>query len=304
MTPAAPQITPASWLMLIILGLIWGSAFLSMEMGLNGVPPFWLAASRILLGSAVMGAVIWWRGRPLFLTDAPRPWGALLVIGMLSSAVPFALLCWGQQYTTSGFAGVSMAAVALFVLPLAHVMIPGEALSWRKTLGFAIGFGGVCVLIGAQAFDATGAALEPYGRAACLGAAACYALSSVLMRRLPPVDPVTLAGVLLAIGALMAVPLAWWMEGPPPLPDPVSLAWVIYLGLFPTAIANVLRVMLVRSAGPVFMSLVNYMVPVWSVLLGWAILAEPLPPSLVLAMGLILAGLALSQGAALSRLRK
>jgi drug/metabolite transporter (DMT)-like permease len=75
-----------------------------------------------------------------------------------------------------------------------------------------------------------------------------------------------------------------------------------FLGLVPTAAANLLRVTVVRSAGPVFMSLVNYQVPVWSVVLGALLLSEPLPPALIGAMALILAGVALSQFGALRRL--
>ena len=66
--------------------------------------------------------------------------------------------------------------------------------------------------------------------------------------------------------------------------------------------AQILLVMVIRDAGPVFLGLVNYQVPVWSVIFGVVLLAEPLPPSLVLAMGLILAGVALSQWGALRRL--
>ena len=59
---------------------------------------------------------------------------------MLSVAVPFMLLSWAQQFVTSGFTGVSMAAVALIVLPLAHVFVPGERMTLRRTIGFVIGF--------------------------------------------------------------------------------------------------------------------------------------------------------------------
>lgn len=75
-----------------------------------------------------------------------------------------------------------------------------------------------------------------------------------------------------------------------------------FLGLVPTAAANFLRVLVVRSAGPVFMSLVNYQVPVWSVCLGALILNEPLPPSLIWSLALILCGVALSQYGAFRRL--
>lgn len=296
-----PNITRASWLMILALGLTWGATFMVIEIALRGITPFWLAAARIGFAAALMTAVWLARGGRLFLDDA-RDWPAMLVIGALSSAVPFMLLSWGQQFTTSGFAGVSMAAVALMVLPLAHVMVPGERMTLRRTAGFAIGFAGVVVLIGAQAFSSTGSALEPFGRLACLGAAGCYALSSVWMRRLPSVDPIGLATVLLIIGAAMVIPAALIMEGPPPAVDGQTLAVLALLGLVPTAVANILRVVVIRTAGPTFMSLTNYIVPVCSVVLGALVLSEPLPPSLLWALALILAGVFLSQWGALRRL--
>lgn len=298
-----PTITPFSWLMVATLGLTWGGTFLVTEVALTGMTPFWLAASRIGFAAAVM-VVIWGlRGFALFeARPSPPHVAALLFIGTASSAIPFALLAWGQQYVTSGFAGVSMASVALIVLPLAHFLVPGERITWRKSLGFVVGFCGVVILIGGQAFESTGTALEFPGRMACIGAAGCYAISSILMRRLPSVDAIGLATILLVIGGSIAIPMAFIVEGPPPMPSGKILMVLAFLGLVPTAAANFLRVLVVRSAGPVFMSLVNYQVPVWSVVLGALILSEPLPPSLIYAMALILAGVGLSQYGALKRL--
>ena len=298
-----PQITPRSWVMIAILGVTWGGTFLVTELALTGITPFWLAASRIGFGSAVM--VLVWAMRGFRLFERPVRAGDranLVFIGALSSAMPFALLAWGQQHVTSAFAGVSMAAVALMVLPLAHFMVPGERMTLRRTIGFLIGFAGVFLLIGGQFFDSTGADLESAGRMACIGAAFCYGLSSVQMRRLPDVDPIGLATILLVIGAAIILPTAWATEGPPPLPDRNTLITIAFLGLIPTAAANFLRVAVVRSAGPVFMSLVNYQVPVFSVIFGAVFLAEPVPSSLLGAMVLILIGVAISQFGALNRL--
>ncbi|WP_298976606.1 DMT family transporter [uncultured Roseobacter sp.] len=299
----APEITLKSWLMVGILGFTWGGTFLVTEIALEGLTPFWLAAGRIGFAAVLMTAIWAMLGFRLFEAPASRAdWRAAMVIGALSSAVPFMLLAWGQQFVTSGFAGVSMAAVALIVLPLAHFLVPGERLTPRKGAGFIIGFIGVCVLIGAQAFETSGASMEPAGRLACIGAASCYAISSILMRRLPPVNTIGLSTVLLLIGAVLVIPIALIVEGPPPLPDTKTLVVVAILGLIPTAAANLLRVQVVRSAGPVFMSLTNYQVPIWSVVLGAALLGEPLPPSLMWALVLILAGVGLSQYGALRRL--
>ena len=289
--------------MILTLGLTWGSTFLVIELALRGIGPAWLATSRIVFASALMIAVVAYRKKPLFLDpDSPRRWGLLIFVGILSSTMPFLLLSWGQQYVTSGFAGVSMAAVALMVLPIAHVLLPDEKMTWRRILGFAIGFVGVCILIGGQAFDSTGNAMEIWGRAACLAAAGCYAISSTVMRKLAPMDPVTLATVLMLIGAVAIIPFALAVEGVPKMPDGATLFWIALLGLIPTAAANVLRVTVVRQSGPVFMSITNYIVPVCSVFMGWLILSEPLPGSLIYAMILILIGVGISQYGPLTRL--
>lgn len=298
-----PQITLTSWLLIIVLGFVWGGTFLVTEIALTGITPFWLAASRICLATVAM-MVIWaFRGLALFKRRPSHADITILVInGVLISALPFSLLAWGQQFVTSGFAGVSMASVALIVLPIAHFTLPGEQMTARKAGGFVIGFIGVVVLIGGQAFESTGATMEAAGRLACVAAASCYAVGSILMRRLPPVDPMGLSTVLMLIGAVAILPMAFFSEGPPLLPAPKILGVLLFLGLVPTAGAAFLRTYVVRTAGPVFMSLVNYQVPVWSVLMGALILSEPLPLSLLYAMALILAGVGLSQYGALSRL--
>ncbi|KIC49157.1 DMT family transporter [Tateyamaria sp. ANG-S1] len=299
----SPKITGTSWLMVAILGFTWGGTFLVTEIALRGITPFWLAAGRICFAAVLMVAIWQALGGKLFKNPTtPDTWTAVVAIGAFSSAIPFMLLAWGQQYVTSGFAGVSMASVALIVLPLSHFFVPGEQMTWRRCLGFIIGFVGVCILIGGQAFETSGAQLEAAGRIACISAACCYGISSILMRRLPAVDPIGLSTVLLLIAACITLPAAWIVEGPPPLPDTQTLIVIACLGLIPTAAANMLRVLVIRSAGPVFMSITNYQVPVWSVVMGALILNEPLPASLLSAMVLILAGVGLSQYGALSRL--
>ncbi|WP_240705153.1 DMT family transporter [Pacificoceanicola onchidii] len=296
-----PEITPKSWAMVLALGLVWGATFMFIDIALEGITPYWLAAGRIGFATVLTVAVWLWMGGRLFLTEE-RAWGAMLNVGLLSTAVPFMLLSWGLQYVTSGFAGVSMATVALMVLPLAHFLVPGEQMTLRRLIGFLIGFVGVAVLIGPEALAPSGSALEPFGRLACVAAASCYAISSVTMRRMPAVDPIGLSAVPLIIGSALVIPVAFVMEGPPPLPDRDTLIVVAVLGLLPTAGANLLRVLVIRSAGPVFMSLTNYQVPLWSVFLGVLVLGEPLRASLLVALVLILAGVFLSQWGALKRL--
>ena len=297
-----PDITAKSWIMVATLGFVWGASFLFIELALVGIGPFWLAASRILFAGLLTTAIWKTRNGKLYLTEQRGSWTALFVVGVLSSALPFVAISWGQQFVTSGFAGVSMAAVALIVLPLAHFFVPGERLTLRKSLGFLIGFIGVAVLIGPEAFASSGIDGELMGRFACVLGASCYAVSSVVMRKLPPVDPIGLSAVTLMIGAVPVTALAFVVEGFPPMPSQEVIIVILILGLVQTAAANLLRVMVIRSAGPVFMSLTNYQVPLWSVLLGVLLLGEDVEASLFIALILILAGVFLSQWGALKRL--
>jgi len=288
------------WLMIATLGFVWGGTFPLIKFALEGMTPFWLAAGRIGFASVLLGAIWAWRGFTLFKGEAS--WRAVLVIGTFSTALPFMLINWGQQHVSAGFTGLSMAAIPLIVLPLAHLFIPGEQMVLRRILGFVTGFVGVAILIGGKAFESSSSELELWGRLACISAAGCYAVSSILTRRLPPVDPLGLAAILLVIGAAIILPTAWAIEGPPAMPDGKTLAIIALLGLIPTAAANFLRVIVVREAGPTFMTLTNYQVPVWAVVLGAVFLEEALPSSMLLAMVLILSGLCISQWGALTRL--
>ena len=297
----APEITLKSWFMVALLGLIWGGTFMVQKLALGHLPPFWVAAGRIGF-AAVITIVIWrLRGGRIFTTET-QDWPRLVFVSVFSAAVPFMFLAWAQQYVTSAFTGVSMAAVALIVLPLAHFFVPGERMTLRRTLGFLIGFAGVLVLIGPAALASTGTPLETFGQVACLAAASCYGVASIILRKLPPLDPVGLSAATLIFGSLVVIPIAFIQHGPPPMPSVEGLTLVALLGLVPTAGASLLRIVVIRSAGPVFMGLTNYQVPLWSVIFGVTLMGEPLPGSLIWATLLILSGVALSQLGALRRL--
>ncbi|WP_085806243.1 DMT family transporter [Roseovarius albus] len=298
-------IAPINWIKLAILGVIWGASFMFVTIALEGTGPLFLVATRLCLGAAFLLMIIRAKGVSLPARkgeNAGKIWVFILCMALLSNALPFALLSWAQESVASGFAGVCMAVVPLFVLPLAHFLVPGEAMKLRRFIGFVIGSIGVMVLIGPAAFNSTGNELETLARLACVGAACCYALGSICTRLCPDVDRWSLAAATLVVAALIFTPYALIAEGLPQNLTATSVLALLYLGIFPTGVAQILLVQVIRDAGPVFMSLVNYQVPIWSIVFGAVVLLEPLPPSLLLGMGLILGGVALSQLGALRRL--
>ena len=295
----ATQPTLANWLSIGALGLIWGATFMVVAIALEGYGPFTVACARTTLGAVTLLILMRVLRRPMPVFT-PQMRGYLLVIGLLNTALPFALLSWGQQFVPSAFAGISMAVLPLFVLPLAHVFTD-EKLNLRNATGVVLGFVGAIVLVGPGVLR-IGSGMEPLGQLACIGASVSYAISSVMTRRCPPIDPITMAALLLAIGAIALIPAMLLIEGIPTIGDTRPTIAIIVLGLLPTALAALIRVATIRSAGAVFMTLVNYQVPLWSVLFGVLILNEVLPLRFFAALGLILTGLAISQWGSLKRL--
>ena len=297
----APPPTPNArdWASVALLGLIWGGTFMVVSVALRGYGPLTVAASRTTLGALALLALSFGMRRPLPVFT-PQMVKYLFVIGVLNTALPFALLSWGQQYVPSAFAGISMAALPLFVLPLAH-LFSDEPMSARRLTGVLCGFVGAVVLIGPGVLR-IGEGMEPLGQIACLAAAFSYAIASIMTRRAPPIDSIVFAALTLGVGTLVLVPPTLLIEGLPRPSASLPTFAIVGLGLLPTALAALLRVLVIRSAGSVFMTLVNYQVPLWSVLFGALILNETLPLRFFAALGLILTGLAISQWSSVRRL--
>jgi drug/metabolite transporter (DMT)-like permease len=286
--------TPANWASILALGLIWGGTFMVVAVALRGYGPVTVAAARTGLGAVALVALALALGRPRPRWD-PVAGIFVLALGVLTAAAPFWLLAWGQQHVPSAFAGLSMAVLPLFLLPLAHLLVPGDRLTWRKSSGFALGLLGAVILLGPGIGEARGGDLEALGRLACLSATVCYATGSIVTRRCPEMDAIWLSALSLVVGAVVLIPIMLAVEGLPGAAPPLPMAAIVLLGLVPTGFAALLRVQVIRSAGPSFMTLVNYQVPVWAMLFGALLLDEALPARFFAALALIATGLAVSQ---------
>ena len=288
------RVSLSSWVSLIVLSIIWGSSFFLIELALKGISPAWLVAAR--MGIATAFTFMLWASHQFALELGTRRNGmGLILLGLFNTALPFFLLSWGQQHVSSSLAGVSMAPAGLIMLPLAHFFAPSETVDKRKLIGFIIGFVGILLL-----FDVHGASVslekhEFFGGLACLLAATCYAISSIIMKRLSAVNPVGLSALSMLVGALLSVAFALATEGGPPVIASDTMSVVIILAIIPTAFANLMRIRIIRQSGPIFLSSVSYLVPAWAVLFGALFLGEEVTYSLVLSLTLILSGVAISQ---------
>ncbi|MDC0948096.1 DMT family transporter [Gammaproteobacteria bacterium] len=303
--PSRPYLpTLRDWLALTLLAILWGASFMAIAVAARELPALTIAAGRIALGALLLLAYLLLSGR--FAADCWRDrhhWRFAIVMGLLSNAIPFTLLAWAEQHVSSSFAGLTMAFGPLAVLALAHYLVPGEAITRRRMIGFIVGLVGVLILI-----DPIGAVMiddgHDYGllpEMACLATVICYSLGSIVTRRAPRSQPLNLATQTLVASTLCIVPLTLWVDGIPTIMTLQATASLIYLGALPTALATVLLVTLIQRAGPAFFSLVNYQVPLWATLFGVVVLGESIGTQFLLALPLILLGLAIAQGRGLWR---
>ena len=288
-----------NWMLLLFLGLIWGSSFLGVKLSLDSFGPITVAAIRVTIAAIILTSISFYMGHGLPSTNTEtgrKIWRHGFGMAIFTNAVPFTLLSWAQIHVSTGYAGITMAVVPLLVLPLSHFFVPGERLSPQKTFGFAVGFAGVVILIGpAQILESGGGDIENIARIACVIASFCYATGSIITRLAPHGPQMAFSSAALLLAAAMLVPVALIVEGFPDAPTQSALLGVLYLGLFPTALATVILVYVIKAAGPPFLSLVNYQVPVWAVVIGMVVLNETLPGQFVWALGFILIGLGVSQ---------
>ena len=293
-----------NWLSILVLGVIWGGAFLSSKIALGGIGLWWVAAGRVSIAAVALIILSSLMGQGVHRIRDMRSWLFVGSFGFIATASAMALLSWGQQHVSSAFAGVTMGAIPLLILPLAAVFSKDEGIGPRRIAGFCLGFVGLLVLVGPKAFTSSGADLETLGRLACFGTALLYSVGSIITRRSPSMPPLAFSAAALLVGSIFLLPLAFWFEGAPPRLGNTAGYALIYAALVPTAIGAVMRVNIIRSAGSVFMSLTSYLVPVWAVIFGMLILGEQITSTMIFGMILILLGIGLSQSRALMTMFK
>ena len=280
------------WVLLLALSAMWGSAFLFIKLGVSSVPPATLVASRIALGALILCVALRWRG--LVLPPLGRAWLPFVVIALVGNSAPFFLISWGQQTVDSALAGILMAIMPLTTLLLAHFFVAGERMTFWRTSGFVIGFSGIVVLMGPAAL--AGLDGNIVAELAVLGGAICYATNSVISRRVIKTDFLVASAAVMIVATLMTLPLALVIDRPWQLsPARDSVAAILWLGIGPTALATILYFELIASAGPTFMSLVNYLTPVIAIVAGVLLLGEQPGATAYAGLGLILFGIAVSR---------
>jgi drug/metabolite transporter (DMT)-like permease len=286
-----------NYLLLLGIGVIWGSQFMFNKWVIVNIPPSTIAACRSLIGALTLSLLI----RPgtqgssrSFLQSFPRAWKLYLIIGLTEAAVPFFLVAWAQVHIASGIAAILMGTIPMFTIILTKLFIPTERLRLGSLLSVIIGFIGILVLIGPTlVFDLTNSLM---GELAVLCAAFSFSISLILIQRLPNLSPIATSRNILIAASIFLVPAALIIDRPWSTDiSAISILSLLILGVFCGGIVYVMYVALVSRAGATFTSLNNYLVPIVGAVIGIVFLGETFKWNVIVALAFIISAMILNQ---------
>ena len=275
---------------LLLLAGIWGASFLFMRVAAPEFGPVPLIAMRVAVAAMFLVLVLASRGgwHELYANR-----GRLLVLGALTSAIPFSLFAYAVLSLTAGFASVLNATVPLFGAVIAYAWL-GDRLGGMRIVGLALGFAGVLVLVRDKlSFGAGGsgwAVLAGLGASLLYGVAASY--TKKYLSKVTPLINAT--GSQIAASVLLLIPASiYW---PNRAPSMSSWASAIALGVVCTGVALILFFRLIERIGTAKAITVTYLIPVFGVLWGLLFLDEPVTRNMVAGCAIILLGTGLANG--------
>lgn len=301
------RMTAKDWAMLLLLSFLWGGSFFFIGVAVTELPPLTIVFLRVGLAAVTLWAIALFSGY-----KAPRSiavWRAFALMGLVSNAIPFSLIVWGQTHIGAGLASIINAATPLFTILIAGLFLADEHMTTQKIIGVMAGLTGVIVLIGPSALLELGFDMDKstLAQLAIIGAALSYGCATVFGRRFKAmgISPFHTAAGQVTASTLILFPLVMMIERPYELATPSAPVWLSILGLavFSTALAYILFFRILESSGATNVVLVTFLVPVTANFLGWLVLDEQLYGRYFVGMAIIGLGLAVIDGRLWARLK-
>ena len=274
-----------AWMAFGALSLIWGIPYLFIKVAVDGgISPFFLSWARLVLGACLLTALAP-QGTLGMLRNGPRRW--IVAYAVAEMALPFPLIAAGEREVDSSIAAIVIATVPLLIALLALRFDHTERPTRKRMAGMLIGLTGVIALVG---IDLSGRSGEVLGAGAVLLAAVGYATGPLIIKRqLLSYDTFATMAASLWVAAVLLTP-AGLLTVPDSVPAADALVSVIVLGVFCTAAAFVILMVLVSEVGAGRASIITYINPVVAVALGVVVLGESPGAGAIAGLLLILAG--------------
>ena len=284
-----------SYILLFSLAIIWGVNFLFIKIAVTDVGPITNVFCRQLMASVILYICMRLTGNRIILT---RTYLVFYVsIGALGSAIPFYLISDAERIIDAGIAGVLMSPMPLITLALSALILKDQNINLIKVLSFILAALGLVVLFGFENLSKLGGSnrVEFFSQIFVLLAAICYGVNSIVSKLVPKINFISLATGTTIASTIIISPFAFfyepfWLES---FTSP-SLTAIIIQGLFATAIANLLFFKIIELQGPVFLSLINFMIPLIAYFSGVLFLNEIIRVNVLVSLAMILFALYLN----------
>ena len=286
-----PQII--DYLLLTLLSLIWASAFFNIKIATYSFGPVTIAFLRVFFGALPVLFLCYLK--KIKIEVFSKDWKWFAIIGLVNLVIPFILISYGVKFVQSNLAAILMSTTPLSSTVLAHFFLKGEKFNLLKTIGLLIGFSGIVFLfsdnflINENNFEAALLIL--------LGST-CYVIGGVITLKISNKKNENVTGSILIWATIFLFPLTLIFEKPWMLnPSIDSIISVIYLGIFPTGIAWLLRFKILKTNGLIFHSQVSYIIPIFGIFLGYIFLNEIITSKIIVALIAVFIGIYLARKA-------
>tara|TARA_B100001057_G_scaffold142382_1_gene142095 strand:+ start:954 stop:1874 length:921 start_codon:yes stop_codon:yes gene_type:complete len=295
-----------NFFLLILLSAIWGSAFFAIKIGLNGFSPVSVASLRLIIASLFLLFIFYIQNRHIVFTK--ETFFLLSVVGIIGNFVPFYLISWAEQYIASSTAGMLMAIGPIITLILAHFLTRKDKFTLIKLISIMIGLIGVYFIFNINLFQnfLFNNFIDMFAKTLVVLAAFGYMLSNIIAyEKLENIDSFTITTFATTFGAFFSLPFFIIDLSINEFNFNLnSIYAIIYLGIFPTAIAFQFRYYITKTSGPVFLSYVAYLIPAFAVIWGYILLSERIGINSIIGILLILFAVFLGQSELMSKIRK
>ncbi len=277
----------SDYFILVLLSLIWASAFFNIKIATYSYGPITIAFLRIFFG--MMPVLLLCFYKKIKIEVFSKDWKWFAAIGVINLVIPFFLIAYGVQKVQSNLAAILMSTTPISATILAHLFIDKEKINLVKILGIILGFLGIVYLFSENLLINDE---NLFSALMILVGSTFYVIGGILTLKISHKKNENVTASILIWGTIFVCPISLIIEQPwnlnPSLESTLSL---IYLGVFPTGIAWLLRFMILKRNGLVFQSQVAYLIPIFGVILGYLFLNELVTSKILISLFIVILGI-------------
>ena len=288
------NLVKSNWFLLILLSAIWGGAFTLNKMALDSFTPEVIVAGRLISGSVFLVALIYFLYKRFSINLAQVNY--YLFMSLVGIVIPFIAIITGQKNIDSAMAGILMATMPISTILLSHLFLDDEKMNKQKFIGFIISFLGVFILIYRVDLFIDNSLSETFeSQLLVILGATLYAFAAIYGKKYKITDPLSAStGTILFATFFMTIYLIFIDQSKPSYSNLLLDMNILLLGVLCTAIATVIYFQILQSEGASFISMMNFLIPLWAILFGIIILNDQFSWNYILGLLVILFGIKLA----------